>query len=400
MTLSSAFRTYWVGQGLSALGDAMTVIALPLVVFAETGSIAQMGALTAFARGGGLVATALAGFIVDRWDPRRVLIACDVVRSVLMALVPLAWLCGIHGVVLVYAVAVGAAIAQGIHYVGHVSLVAGLVGRAHVGVANSRIEGTLALAYVFGPFAAGLISAELGPRSVLGIDSVTFFVSVLTLVVMGDSARPERDPAPESRASTIGLDGLRFIRSHRELARLTILVAIGQFFTGSIVDLFIYRLKHDLRQSDAGAGVAFALASMVAVLAAVAAPRLRARISFRRIWIAAVLLQGLVLVVTSPSNSFALVLLTAACFMAAWTLLQICQASFRQEVTPEHLLGRVSSSYLFLIALPAPLGALLSTSLAARFGAATVQAGVGAGLVATALLAAVIWVRTPRAETR
>jgi len=81
--------------------------------------------------------------------------------------------------------------------------------------------------------------------------------------------------------------------------------------------------------------------------------------------------------------------------MAAMTVLMICQASIRQELTPQHLLGRVTSSYLVLVALPAPLGALAATALAARFGAASVQAGVGVGLVAIAALASLIWARVP-----
>src|SRR5262245_49490413 len=89
--LPRAFNVFWAGQALSALGDAMTIVAMPLVVLAVTGSVAQMGRLTALARVGGLVATALAGALVDRRDPRRVMLACDVARFALMSLIPLAW---------------------------------------------------------------------------------------------------------------------------------------------------------------------------------------------------------------------------------------------------------------------------------------------------------------------
>ena len=217
-TLPKSFNIFWLGQGLSAIGDAMTVVALPLVVLAETGSVTQMGRLTAFARTGALLATAGAGFVVDSWRPRRVMMACDAARWVLLALLPLAALLEFHRLWLLSVVALGAAFAQGIFYVGHVSLVAELVGRARVNLANSRIEGTIALAYVFGPLLAGVLSARFGATSVLGFDSATFLASLLSLYLMtrasvAPSAAPE--PTPEAAPSltrALGLAGLRFIR--------------------------------------------------------------------------------------------------------------------------------------------------------------------------------------------
>src|SRR5882672_6672662 len=131
--LPRSFKVFWAGQGISALGDAMTIVAVPLVVLAESGSIAQMGRLTGLARAAGLVATAAAGFIIDRWRPRWVMLACDFLRCGLMAMIPLAALFDFRRLWLVFVMGVGAALAQSIFYVGHVSLVAGLVGRAKVG---------------------------------------------------------------------------------------------------------------------------------------------------------------------------------------------------------------------------------------------------------------------------
>jgi MFS family permease len=395
--LPRSFYVFWLGQGLSAIGDAMTVVAMPLVVLAATGSVTQMGRLTASARVAGLVATALAGSLVDRRAPRGVMLLSDAARVVLMGLVPAAWAFGLREMWLVYVVGVGAALAQGVFYVGHVSLVAELVGRARVALANSRIEASIALAYVFGPLLAGLLSARFGPATVLGIDAATFLVSVLALLAMGSPSASAwaSTSTPEVSRSEPALAGLRFVREHPELSRLTVLVASCQFFNAAIVDLFIFRLKRELGQGDSGTGVTFALAAMAAVLAAVATPRLRARLSFHRLWLAAVVLQGLALAASAWWPSFATLVVAAAIYMACMTTLLICQASIRQELTPQRLLGRVTSAYLVLVALPAPLGALAATALAAAYGAAPVQAGIGAGLLMTALLAAVIWSRMP-----
>jgi len=403
--LPRTFNLFWLGQGLSALGDAMTVVAMPLVVLAETGSVAQMGRLTALSRVGGLIATAVAGTLVDRWRPRRVMLDCDVFRCCLMALIPLTFSLDFHPIWLIFAVGVGAAFAQGIFYVGHVSLVAELVGTARVGLANSRIEGAIALAYVFGPALAGRISAAWGPATVLGVDSVTFSISAVALLAMGHAASPAlaTDAVALAARPPLSSDGwragLRFIVAQPELWRLTILVAFSQFFTAAIVDLFIFRLKHDLTQGDAGTGLAFAIASAAAVLAAAGTPWLRTKISFHRLWGAATLVQAVALLVAAPARSFAVLAGAAAAYMAAMTTLLICQASIRQELTPQPLLGRVTSSYLVLTALPMPLGALGATALAARLGAGAAQTVVGLGLLATAGVAALLW-RGDRGDRR
>jgi hypothetical protein len=51
--------------------------------------------------------------------------------------------------------------------------------------------------------------------------------------------------------------------------------------------------------------------------------------------------------------------------------------SLRQQVTPAHLLGRVSAAFWTVIAAAGPVGALLATSLAEVNGAATVLMGMG-----------------------
>ena len=82
------FAVFWAGQTFSVLGDAVAVIAIPLLVLDATGSLARMGLVTALVGGGSLVAGVAAGPLVDRLDRRRLMIRCDLGRAFLYALVP------------------------------------------------------------------------------------------------------------------------------------------------------------------------------------------------------------------------------------------------------------------------------------------------------------------------
>jgi MFS family permease len=388
--LPRAFHLFWAGQSLSALGDAMTMVAMPLVVLAATGSVQQMGRMTSFALVGSLVSTAGAGFVVDRRDARRIMIVCDVFRFALMSLIPLVWWAGVRSMGLVYFVGICCAFTESIFYIGHISLVARLVGRAHVGRANARVQATAALAFVVGPFAAGILSGHFGPTMALAVDAVTFFVSALSLAWIRPRAPLEAE-APTSQEPSWGglLVGWRFIWGEPSLMRLTLSMGVYFFFMASVVDIFIYRLKHELGQGDAGVGAIFGIASAASVVTAAATPWLRARATFHALWSAALVLQGTLLVATAiGAPSFTFMAAAATLVVAPMTMLKICQASMRQEITPAHLLGRVTSSYLTLISLPMPLGAALATTLAARFGARSIQASIGVALIATTLVAA------------
>jgi hypothetical protein len=73
-------------------------------------------------------------------------------------------------------------------------------------------------------------------------------------------------------------------------------------------------------------------------------------------------------------------------FLFMNTVKYVTNKSLRQEITPDHLLGRVTAASWTLSGVTTPLGAAGSTALAAEFGAPAVLVGMG---VITAMMAAV-----------
>ena len=74
------FLRLWLGQTVSSVGSGIVKLAAPLLVLALTESSAIAGLV-----GGALLFPMVilglpAGALVDRWDRRRVMIVCDVVR--------------------------------------------------------------------------------------------------------------------------------------------------------------------------------------------------------------------------------------------------------------------------------------------------------------------------------
>src|SRR5690348_15189439 len=91
LRLNRAFLLFWAGQTVSYAGSAMAAIALPLLVLQTTGSVVQMGLVTAIFAGGSLLAGVVSGLLVDRFDRRGFMIVCDAASAVFYGAVPLYW---------------------------------------------------------------------------------------------------------------------------------------------------------------------------------------------------------------------------------------------------------------------------------------------------------------------
>src|SRR5829696_6124578 len=82
--LSNArFLRLWIGQGASFVGDAVSMVALVVLVVQVTGSASAVGGALV-ARLLPTIASALAGVLADRVDRRIVLGASDLARAVLV----------------------------------------------------------------------------------------------------------------------------------------------------------------------------------------------------------------------------------------------------------------------------------------------------------------------------
>src|SRR5262249_20358798 len=84
------YMLLWSGQVVSTLGNAISGIALPLLVLAVTGSAEVAGIAAALFSLPYVLFSLLAGALVDRWDRKRVMILCDIGRALLMGSIPLA----------------------------------------------------------------------------------------------------------------------------------------------------------------------------------------------------------------------------------------------------------------------------------------------------------------------
>ncbi|MEU8382487.1 MFS transporter [Streptosporangium sp. NPDC048865] len=394
-----SFGVFWGAQTLSVAGDSFALIAVPLLILDVTGSVAQMGLLTGVSGAASVVAGVFAGILADRFDRRTLLIVCDLVRLVLYALIPLAWTTGPQiwslYVVLPLAEAVGM-----VFQVTYVTAVRNLVGEERVTDANGKLYATAAAAGVLGPMLAGVVAATFGLTAAIGINAVSFAVSaagICSIRVPRNTGGPARPAVPERPWREI-LAGVVFLWRHPVLRVLTVLLSFFVFLTLGLTDLVIYRIKYDLGQPDSVVGVVLGVAAVGTVIGSLLVARLRRRVGFGPAWIGAQAVAGLAVVAAGFTGSAGGMAVVVALYLGCVSVAGICSMSLRQQVTPDHLLGRVTSAFWTVHFSMGPVGAAVLTWGAARHGTTPVFVLAGAGCLLIAVAALFTPVRGRRPE--
>jgi len=386
--LSPSFRRFWFGQAASNLGDAFGFVAMPLLVFETTHSVAGMGTVTAVAAVGQLLAATCSGIVVDRVHRRHLMLGCDFARLALYAVLPLLAGLGALSLGVIYVVALLTSAASNLFMVAYLAAVANLVEPGEIAAANGRLQATQALAYVVGSALAGAVCASFGSAWALGIDALSFGVSGATLAfVQFRRDRAERATEPNQSPLRELLSGVVFLVRKRTLRALTLfqtsVALLGSVGVGAaVIDVMVYRLKVDFAETSSLVGASLALSSLGAVLGAVAAGRLAHGVGLGVLCTAGTALQGLGMLLGGLGHTVTFTVVGGILWSGGLTFRAVAVTSLRQTLTPDALLGRVVSVGWLLIFSASAFGAVVVTRLAGRLGGANAMIYLGLALLA------------------
>jgi ENTS family enterobactin (siderophore) exporter len=171
------FKVVLVSQGASAVGDAVSFTALPLLVFALTGSGLVMGIVGALQTLPDLLFGMVAGAMADRGDRKRMMFLADLGRAGLTALIPLSVLLEGPTLAVILLVSAPLSLLRTFFLAAYTASVPTLVGRSQITQANSYFEAIYSTGYIVGPAIAGILSSTIGPGPTLAIDAATFALS-------------------------------------------------------------------------------------------------------------------------------------------------------------------------------------------------------------------------------
>lgn len=269
------YRRIAAAQFISDFGDALTNLALLLVINQLTGSLGALALMAIVLAAPAVTIGVVAGAWVDRLEPRRVMLASDLIRGVLVLGLIL-----VHSadmVWLLYLLGFLAAAVSTFFAPARITLVSLCVPQNGLMAANSLSQGGRIVAQVLGTGAAGvLVSLANTSWPAFAVDSLTFVLSFVLVLGVVTRRAPESNEAsanssaPAVRPSIVRevREGIGVVSGSPQLIAIIVAAAAMMLGLGAVNVLFVPLLVNDLQVSPAWFGAVDAAQTAGMILAA------------------------------------------------------------------------------------------------------------------------------------
>ena len=373
---NTAFRRLWAAQLLAQLGEAVALVAMPLLVYALTGSAELLSLIFVLQLAPRVLLAPIAGMVVDRFDRKRLIIAADLARAGLVLLLPFATSAWQVAVVATF-VAIGNTISRPAELAALPMVVP--PNQLVPAMAAAQVAGSVVR--IIGPVLAAGIVAFAGPGPAFMVQAVCFVLSAIILTRM--SLPPvTRQGDPDEAKSALRreiVDGIRIV-AHNPIVRGTALVeALWQLVSaGMVVALLVYVEQMRNLDGDSSSVYSFLIATLAAGMAVgslVARPVERG--------IGRPLLMGIgylaPLMLISASLRPPLPVLFACWFILgftdAWAV--IAMQTYLAEAVPDGLRGRAYAGWTGVVTFGAAIAFTIVGQLTPRLGPSTTLGLIG-----------------------
>jgi MFS family permease len=369
------FLRLWTGETISILGTTISDFAIAIVaVVTLQATSAQIGLMRALGEAPAIMFGLFVGVWVDRVRRRRLLVTLDLLATLAVTSIPIAYLLGVLSLGQLFVLAIVFGVLGTFWSPAWGAFLPTVVDHDRLVDANSKLTLAMSATGIVGPGLAGFLVQVLTAPIAMVVDAVSFVVSAVC--VSGVRTREAETISADGDVEPIGhriRDGLRVAfldPMQRAITTPLVLLEFVNALSFAVYAIFVLQI---VRLPPAALGIVFAIASVGFLAGSAAAPWLERRMRAGR---AAIL--GLGLVAASPFtmvladadhplvlNLFFLGLpgiLGGFGGIVQWVML----ASLRQAITPERVIGRVYASVGVLWGVMTILGALIGGYIGER----------------------------------
>lgn len=381
----SGFRTFLVvcfAETFSVLGTHLTGFALGVWALESTASVTWFSMFALAATAPRLLLAPVAGWIVDHWDRRRVLIfghaasgACTLVAAGLFAF-------EVESLEAVLSLVALASLLGAGQYPALQASMTLLVEKSQLPRGSGFVHLGLSSAQVLAPATAGLLLGKIGVAGILLVDVSTFTTALVLLAGLRIPSPPvSRDEQASAAFSARQLlIGLAYVRQRPPLlaflglfAGLSFCLGLAQILVTPLILSFADEVALGGVLSQAGLGM---LVGSLLMVAWGGSGRLMRAIS----WLC--VLQGTLLVATACGRSVGWIGPGLFLTFALRPLLSACSAAIWQRKVPPEMQGRVFAARSAVVQGALPVAYLLAGPLSDRlFEPLMAQGSLLAGLI-------------------
>ncbi|MBA8794039.1 MFS family permease [Friedmanniella endophytica] len=370
VALGAPFRRLWTATLLSNVGDGVRAAAFPLLAVSLTRNPLLISGVAVATQLPGLLFGLTAGWLADRFDRRRIVIAADAVR--------LAFLAGLIGLIasggasiaVLYVVVFASGVTDVVRNTAASTLVPSIVNREQLDVANGRmVSAEITGSEFVGPPLGGYLFgiAVVLPFAVNGgtlAIAVALVVSIPALV--GATELVAESDASHQRSDIRA--GLTWLREHRDfwaVPATSIALAITDTAWFALLVLYVQQVLH---LGSAWYGVLLAVGAVGGVSGGLLAAPLARRAGAKKSTLTALLLAALGQLALGTTSSVVVTAAVMATSSMAFAIWNVQVRTTIQRKVPPRLLGRIISVNRVLITAGSLLGAAVGGVAATGLG--------------------------------
>ena len=204
-----AFRWLWVAGFLSRAGDAISQIAMPLLVYDRTGSPGLLGAIFVIQTAPRVILAPIAGLLADRLDRRKMMIRTAWLRAAAVAVIPFAsevWQIALLAVIV--------SIGMVLSLPAELSTLPATVPSEHLVPALSLTQVTSSIMRIIGPAAGAALIGSIGMGAAFWTEAACFMAAGICLgpLRIPESADANKESVPLlANAKSEIMEGLRVV---------------------------------------------------------------------------------------------------------------------------------------------------------------------------------------------
>jgi MFS transporter, DHA3 family, macrolide efflux protein len=377
------FRTLWLAQFVSIFGDFLALFGvISLIAFKLHGTAVQVTAVTISYVLPLAVISPIAGVFVDHWNVKRVMIASDVIRAVLITM--LVFVTDVGQICVIFAILSTLssffAPAQSV-------TTRTIVPTDSLLAANTMMMQAFYIVRLLSPFAAGTLIWAVGEKACFYLDTASFLFSAFMISSL-TIARPQRQSSEKTLNSLTQdfLEGNRFIFTHTGLTFVFAAMGVAMFVLSSFSPLISIYIRDSLHAGSFTFGFISAMVGIGLIAGAQLVPKLT-QLSRVQVVLGGLFGLGFSAALLGAIRLTGLAAVSTFVMGFAISFVLIPAQTMSQQETPPPLMGRVSSTFMSLISLSQVLGLLLSGYLAKIMGLRVLFITSGGGLILIAAAA-------------
>lgn len=372
LQLPNTYLTFLIGQLLSRVGDSLYELAIPLISYELTKSALIMGSMYAISVLPIVMFGPIIGVLVDRLPRKKLMMSADLMRAVLVALIPTLHCLGALRIWHLYVISF---LLTGLTLLFDVALVAAIPhmtgGKHQLTRANAAEKLVNQIASLGGPILAGISIAAFGGFYALWLDVFSFTATFLAILRVRSLEMKVISTTMDSVFNDMR-EGLHWLINDKLNITISLQAMVGNFGYSAAFGVLMYYLLNTLKLNPKQSSINYAMLGAGGIIGTLIVVPLEKRLR-RGVLIKILLIIGAIGFSMAALSRYWLMPgialgIVSLCNIGWNTVIQ----SLRQETVPQELLGRVLGFSRVFTRLAMPLGAMVGAFVSEHYGAAAV----------------------------